>query len=157
MTPARMIAAPTLLPLTGPAAGVAAAIHAAAADAPWSVETIGGLLAHAGAFGLLAVAGEEPQGFIVCRVAADEAEILTLAVLPAARRRGFGRALLAGAGRQAVAAGAVRLLLEVSVVNAPALALYRSVGFRDVGRRKGYYVHAQGAAVDAAVMALDLR
>ncbi len=156
MTPARMIGVPTLSPLTGPAAGVAAAIHAAAADAPWSAETIGGLLLHPGAFGLFALAAEEPQGFILCRVAADEAEILTLAVLPEARRRGLGRALLAEVARRAAAAGAVRLLLEVSVLNAPALALYRSVGFRDVGRRKGYYVHAQGAAVDAAVMALDL-
>lgn len=151
-----MIARPTLLPLGAAAVDVAAAIHAAAVDAPWSAETIGGLLAHPGVFGLLALAAEAPEGFILCRVTADEAEVLTLAVLPAARRRGLGRALLDEAIARVAAAGAVRLLLEVSVRNAAALRLYGSVGFREVGRRRGYYAHGRGGAVDATVMALDI-
>ena len=143
------------LPLA--ASGVAAAIHARAADAPWSAETIAGLLAQPGVSGLVALTGETPQGFILCRIAADEAEVLTLAVLPDARRRGIARALLTAAMAQAAAGGAARLLLEVSVRNDAALALYRSVGFNEVGQRKGYYAGAgDGGPADALVLATDL-
>jgi [ribosomal protein S18]-alanine N-acetyltransferase len=147
----------TLAALPLAAAGVAAAIHARAADAPWSAETIAGLLAQPGVSGLLALTGEAPQGFILCRVAADEAEVLTLAVLPEARRRGIARALVTAAMAQVTAGGAARLLLEVSVRNDAALALYRSVGFDEVGRRKDYYAEsAGGGPADALVMATDL-
>lgn len=145
-----------LAPLFLAAAGVAAAIHAEAAEAPWSTETIGGLLAQPGVFGLLALAGETPQGFILCRIAADEAEVLALAVPSAARRRGIARALLAAAMDRAAASGVARLLLEVSVRNEAALALYRSVGFAEVGRRKGYYTEPGRRPVDALVLAADL-
>lgn len=139
------------------AAGVAAAIHARAADASWSAETFGGLLRQPGVFGLLALTGEAPQGFILCRIVTDEAEVLTLAVLPEARRRGIARALMSAAMAQAKAGGAARLLLEVSVRNNAALALYRSVGFGEVGRRKGYYAESGGEGpADALVMATDL-
>jgi len=84
----------TLATLPLAASGVAAAIHARSADAPWSAETIGGLLAQSGVFGFVALTGEEPQGFVLCRIAADEAEVLTLAVLPEARRQGIARALV---------------------------------------------------------------
>ena len=145
-----------LAPLPLAAADLAAAIHARSVDASWSAETIGGLLAQPGVFGVLALADDAPQGFVLCRAVADEAEVLTLAVLPAARRRGHARALLATAMAQASAAGAARLLLEVAADNDPALALYRSLGFAPVGRRKGYYTHAAGVPADAVVMALDL-
>lgn len=143
------------------AAGVAAAIHARAADAPWSAETFAGLLVQPGVFGLVATGGvatggEAPRGFILCRVAADEAEVLALAVLPEARRAGIARALLTAALAQAAAGGAARMLLEVSVRNDAALALYRSVGFDEVGRRKGYYAESGGGGpADALVMATD--
>jgi ribosomal-protein-alanine N-acetyltransferase len=150
-----MTVALAALPLA--AAGVAAAIHAQAADAPWSAETIAGLLAQPGVFGLVAVAGEAPQGFILCRIAADEAEVLALAVLPEARRHGIARALMTAAMAQVKAGGGVRVLLEVSVRNEAALALYRSVGFGEVGRRKGYYAESGGGApTDALVLAMDL-
>jgi ribosomal-protein-alanine N-acetyltransferase len=142
------------LPLA--ASGVAAAIHARAADAPWSAETIAGLLAQPGVFGLVALAGEAPRGFILCRIVADEAEVLALAVLPDARRQGIARALLTAAMAQA-AGGAARMLLEVSVRNQPAQALYRSVGFSEVGQRKGYYADPGGGGpADALVLAKAL-
>jgi len=150
-----MTAALAALPLA--AAGVAAAIHARAADAPWSADTIAGLLAQPGVFGLVALAGESPCGFILCRVVADEAEVLTLAVLPEARRQGIARALMAAAMAQAKAGGVARVLLEVSVRNDAALALYRSVGFGEVGRRKGYYTDPRaGPSADALVLAADI-
>jgi len=151
VTPAVAIA-----PLPPTAAAVAAEIHGRSIVPPWPVEALGGLLAQPGVFGLLALVGETPMGFILCRVAADEAEVLTIAVLPESRRRGLARALLAEARHRAAAQGAMRLLLEVSVQNAPALALYRGAGFAEVGRRRGYYAESGGKSVDAAILGADL-
>ena len=78
-------------------------------------------------------------GLILARVAADEAEILTLAVTPQARGRGLGRRLLQTALDHARTQGAASMFLEVSPANAPALALYARAGFAPVGRRPRYY------------------
>jgi ribosomal-protein-alanine N-acetyltransferase len=101
-----------------------------------------------GSFGVLRPA----QGFVLARTAADEAEVLTLAVLPAARRQGIGGALLAEALAGARLRGACAMFLEVSARNAAALALYAGAGFAEVGRRRRYY--ADGA--DALVLRRDL-
>jgi ribosomal-protein-alanine N-acetyltransferase len=101
-----------------------------------------------GVFALFCEAG----GVLVARVAADQAEILTLAVTPPARRGGLGRALVQQAADHAHEAGAARLFLEVGCANAAARALYARCGFLPVGLRRRYY--ADGG--DAVVMALDL-
>ena len=101
-----------------------------------------------GVFALLSEAG----GVLVARLAADEAEILTLAVTPAARRGGIGRALVQHAATQAHAAGAARLFLEVGSVNTAARALYERCGFLPVGLRRRYYADGD----DAVVMAREL-
>lgn len=126
-------------------AAALAALHAAAfPDAErWDAAAIGGLLAMPGAFGLV-LPGE---GFVLARVAADEAEILTLAVAPEARRRGHGAALLAAAMAQAVARGAAAMFLEVSERNAAAGALYVRAGFAEAGRRRRYYADGADALV----------
>ncbi len=121
-----------------------AALHAAAFDPSWPVAEIDELLASPGAFALIV----EDAGFILCRAIAGEAEILTLAVTPAARRRGTGRALVEAAAGLAEGLEADALFLEVAHDNLAALALYESAGFSRVGLRKGYY--ASGA--DAVVM-----
>jgi ribosomal-protein-alanine N-acetyltransferase len=128
----------------GEDAGDLAALHAAAFASPWSRADLADLLASPGAFALLA----EGEGFILCRAIAGEAEILTLAVAPAARRRGTGRALVEAAAGVAGTLGAETLFLEVAHDNAAALALYDAAGFSRVGLRRGYY--ASGA--DAVVM-----
>ncbi len=90
----------------------------------------------------------DPEGaFILARVAADEAEILTLAVAPALRRQGRARALLTHAARHAGAAGATALFLEVSDANLAARGLYQAAGFRAVGKRRGYYASGETALV----------
>jgi len=90
-------------------------------------------------------------GFILCRVMAGEAEILTLAVRPRSRRRGIARSLVETAlALAAQTAGA--MLLEVADDNPGALALYARIGFKTVGRRAGYYARSGVASVDAVVM-----
>lgn len=121
-----------------------AALHAAAFDRPWSAGEIAALMATPGVFALTI----DLQGFILCRSIAGEAEILTVAVDPAARRGGVGRALVEAAAGLAAQDGAESLFLEVAHDNTAALALYAAAGFERVGLRRGYY--ASGA--DAVVM-----
>jgi ribosomal-protein-alanine N-acetyltransferase len=90
---------------------------------------------------------EEAIGFIVTRQAADEMEILNLAVQPAARRRGAATQLLHAALNAGRAAGASRVFLEVRELNVAAVAFYQRHGFASAGRRAGYYSSPREAAV----------
>ena len=94
-------------------------------------------------------------GFILSRRAADEAEILTVAVLPAERGRGFASALVRRHLSRLAALGVARLFLEVEDGNRPALRLYERAGFGQVSRREGYYARPAGAAA-ARVLRRDL-
>lgn len=94
----------------------------------------------------------EEGGLIVTRAAADEAEVLTLAVVPEARRGGVATALLHAAAEELAIRGVSALFLEVSVINQPAHALYQRIGFAEVGRRRQYYADKS----DALVLRLDL-
>jgi ribosomal-protein-alanine N-acetyltransferase len=127
-----------------------AALHAAAFPPAerWGADAIRLMLEMQGAFGLVL-----RDGFVLARVAAEEAEILTLAVLPASRRRGRGGALLSGAMAEAASLGAATMFLEVSERNEAARALYAAAGFTPAGRRRRYY--ADGT--DALVLRRDLR
>lgn len=141
----------------GPAdAGVMAALHVGGFDDPWTVETFAGLLALPGSFGFAAVAKSEPAGFILARVAADEAEILTLAVAPGARRRGLGTNLVSQAMGKAAAEGAERMFLEVAEDNAAGQALYRALDFVEIGRRPAYYGKPGQKRTDALLMSRKL-
>ena len=88
-------------------------------------------------------------GLIVARQAADEAEILNMAVRPHSRRAGHGSALLLAALRAFQSQGATRAFLEVRASNAGAIAFYGKHGFVPTVRRKGYY---QDPYEDAVVM-----
>lgn len=133
-----------------------ARLHAAAfPDEPWSAQTITEVLQTSGARALAAHADNGMMlGFVLVRTVADEAEILTICVDAAARRRGIGAGILAAAQKAAMCDGAEALFLEAAADNAAALALYRRAGFIDVGRRCGYY--RRGAEkIDALVMKLS--
>lgn len=116
----------------------------------WSATEIAALIAAPGGFSVTA-----PTGFALGRAIAGEAELLTIATDPDARRRGTGRALLAGFEADARARGADTCFLEVAADNAAALGLYRSAGWAETGRRKGYY-RRPGGAVDALTMSKRL-
>lgn len=103
------------------------------------------------------VAAESSDGALLgwagVRVVADEAEILTVGVIPAARRRGIARMLLAVLLDAARARGAQTAYLEVRMDNEPARQLYASEGFAEIGVRPGYY---DAGRADAVVMSRDL-
>jgi ribosomal-protein-alanine N-acetyltransferase len=130
----------------GPAhAAALAAIHATAfpADESWDERIIAGQLGQPGVFALV----DKRGGMLIARLAADEAEILTIAVAPQTRRRGVGRALMRAALAEASMRGAEKLFLEVSVRNRAALALYRDIGFIELGMRRGYYADGTDALI----------
>ena len=119
----------------------------------WTRSQCAGILPMAGVSLRLARDGEgQVLGFALMRVAADEAELLLIAVDPAAQRGGIGAALLDDFVATAVAAGAVRLHLEVRDDNG-ALALYERAGFAPAGRRRDYYRGAGGEVRDALTLA----
>ena len=122
-----------------------AAIHAAAfpPGERWGGDAFALQLALPGVFGVV----DDRGGVLLARVAADEAEILTLAVHPDARRHGIAAGLLAEAASVARAAGAASLFLEVSEANLAARALYDGAGFAMVGRRRRYYADGTDALV----------
>lgn len=100
-----------------------------------------------------------PTGFIMMRQLPHEAEVLTVAVDPAARGRGYGDALMRAAFAALQRDRVAKLILEVDSANGAALALYRRLGFRQVGLRKAYYTAPSGSGTvpsDALVMAMDL-
>lgn len=91
-------------------------------------------------------------GFVLSRGAADEEELLLIAVDPRHRGRGIGSALLERFIAEAQMRGAARLFLEMREGN-PAEALYRRHGFANVGRRRAYYRRAAHAPLDAITFA----
>ena len=129
---------------------IMAAIHADAFPAgdAWGREVFGLHLTLPGVFALLHPSG----GMILMRVAADEAEILTIAVAPTARRGGIAATILSEATNRAAAMGAESVFLEVSVANSAARALYSRAGFLQVGCRPRYYTDN----TDALIMRLEI-
>lgn len=88
--------------------------------------------------------GRPLEGFIILRAAADQAEILTVAVDPALRRQGIARALLDISETELVDNGVDTLFLEVAEDNPAAIAFYKSAGFEPIGRRPSYYTREIG-------------
>lgn len=95
-------------------------------------------------------------GFAMLRLAADEAELITIAVDPRWRRKGVGLALMRALFEDLRLSPARRLFLEVAADNAAALKLYVGLGFTKLAERHGYYPRANGQPATALVMARDL-
>ncbi|MFC0252482.1 ribosomal protein S18-alanine N-acetyltransferase [Massilia consociata] len=95
-------------------------------------------------------------GYYLLMYAVDEAHLLDVAVAAGRQRQGLGRHLLDRIGARAKEQGMASVLLEVRPSNERALAVYRRYGYREIGRRKGYYPAYAGLREDAIVMRLDL-
>ena len=123
-------------------------------DAPWSAADWAVFLVDPTVHAALAIDAGGPVGLVAWRMVADDSEILTLCVVPAARRRGLGGALLDHALGKATEAGCRRMALEVAAPNEAAIALYHARGFSPCGRRRGYYTgrNPHAGPVDAIVL-----
>ncbi len=138
-------------------AAVVAGLHARCFASPWDAESVARVLATPGAGALIARDSRgAPLAFAIYRVAADEAEVLSLATLPEFRRRGIAARVLGAALSAAAEGGARRAYLEVAADDPAALGLYRAAGFEDLGRRPGNYRRGPGAAVDALILGRSL-
>lgn len=114
----------------------------------WTDPQCAGILGMMGSWLLIARADGEPAGFALSRAIAGEGELLLIGVRPQHRQRGIGTALLDRVVAEARALNVTALHLEVREGN-PAIALYERNGFRQVGRRAGYYRGRDGIARDA--------
>jgi ribosomal-protein-alanine N-acetyltransferase len=133
-----------------------ATLHAASFHRGWSETEIEHLLLDRHVMAHRATAGRGLAGFILSRLVQDEAEILSVAVAASWRGRGLARQLLDLHLRRLAGLGARTVFLEVGEDNAPARRLYRRAGFREVGRREGYYQDRGGAGTAALVLRRDL-
>ncbi|MDQ0318724.1 ribosomal-protein-alanine N-acetyltransferase [Pararhizobium capsulatum DSM 1112] len=139
----------------------ASAIHKLRFSPHWSDGELHRLLVQDTVFGFVAqqtnsVARPPIGGFVLSRVAAGEAEILTIGVDPRFERNGLGWRLMRAALREARDKAADSMFLEVDETNLAAIGLYRKLGFAKVGERRAYYQNADGARTAALVMRLDL-
>lgn len=133
-------------------AAAVAAVHGASFQRGWSEDEIYRLLIESNVVAHRAMRNGKLIGFILSRRAAGEAEILSVAITPAWRGRALARPLLDLHLRRLAGLGVGSVFLEVGEHNAPAARLYRRAGFREVGRRQGYY---EGGAT-ALVLRRDL-
>lgn len=136
-------------------------IHADAFARAWSADEFAALIADRAVVALAArresIFGVRRMvGFALLRKAADEAEILTIAVRKGNRGKGFGRLLMEEALRRLYRERIASCFLEVDQSNAAAVSLYRSLGFVTVGERKGYYPRPEGGGA-ALVMRAQVR
>lgn len=137
-------------------AAAIAALHANSFRRGWSEQEVEQLLIDRQAIAHRATIGAKLVGFIVSRRAADEAEVLSVAVAKDKRGRGIGLELLALHLRRLAGLSARAVFLEVDETNAPAIKLYDKAGFREVGRRPNYYPGPDGKPAAALVLRRDL-
>ncbi len=151
-------AAPSIRHIGAERSAECAAIHAASFAYPWQEADFEQLFTASGTFadGAIEAKDEHLAGFVLSRVAAGEAEILTLAVAPEWRRRGIATNLLAPHLSGLAAIQVTRLFLEVGAENTAARALYANFGFAEVGERKAYYRTTGAEMAGALVMRRDL-
>ncbi len=143
---------PALAPGLGSLASCAVVHAACFPEEPWSADSLADLASLPGTLAWHLAADGRHLGFLLARQAGAESEVLTLAVAAAFRRRGLAKTmmtLLIGTLRQE---GVLRLFLEVGAENLAARALYSSLGFSQVGRRKEYYRDG----TDAVVLRLEI-
>jgi [ribosomal protein S18]-alanine N-acetyltransferase len=152
--PFRKAKPPVIRALRSDRADVCAAIHANSFAHSWSSAEFETLLTNKNTIGGAAIdaSTDELRGFALSRLAADEAEILTIVVTEAYRNRGIGRALLIDCLSRLAEFHVSALFLEVERTNLGALALYARMGFQEVGQRRGYYQKQNGSTATALVL-----
>ena len=131
-------------------------IHSACFDEAWDERALENVLDSAGTFCVMVRSKSSDLGLLIYRIVLDEAEILTLGVSPASRRRGAARTMIAMMLENLKLLRVSNVFLEVARSNAAAIALYRNLGFVEVGVRKAYYKRIDGQFEDALNLRLSL-
>lgn len=151
-------AKPSIAPLRTEDAARLSELHAHGFARPWSPIDFERLLTDRAVVGDALFVGRDRivQGFCLSRAVLDEAEILTIAIAPPLRGRGYSAVLLEKHLEALMGRRVGRVHLEVDENNRPALALYRRFGFLETGRRAGYYQQADGSRATALTMSLTL-
>jgi [ribosomal protein S18]-alanine N-acetyltransferase len=137
-------------------ASAMAALHTASFNRGWSEEEFDRFLLDRAIVAHRAMAGRRLVGFIISRLVSGEAEILSVAVAPRRRGRGLARGMLHLHLRRLAGLGSRVVFLEVDEGNEPACRLYRRAGFRQAGRREGYYRDPRGQATAALILRCEL-
>jgi ribosomal-protein-alanine N-acetyltransferase len=122
-------------------------IEKACFSTPWSRDQILSGILSDDSYCLIALYDSAPSGYALARGVLDEAEILKLAVLPRERGKGIGRGLVLKLLEVLRDTGVGKVFLECRESNTPAIVLYETTGFRNAGRRRGYYSSPQEDAV----------
>ncbi|HEU0117290.1 MAG TPA: ribosomal protein S18-alanine N-acetyltransferase [Alphaproteobacteria bacterium] len=143
-------------PVTKSDAEALTRLHAESfSDAAWSKTQIEGTLALTSTQGWIAIEDDKPAGFILCQVAQEQSEILTFCVAPEFRRKKLGERLLLHARDSVRLKGCLSLFLEVAADNKAAVALYKKLGAKQIGKRPNYY-HKADSQIDALMFELSL-
>ncbi|WP_169566873.1 ribosomal protein S18-alanine N-acetyltransferase [Sneathiella limimaris] len=137
------------------AAKLLATMHAQCFRSAWDQDAFEEILAMEGCIAQITLMDAEPVGFAVYRTVEQEAELLTIGVLPVSRRRGAAKAMLKTGLQHMRFNKVLKVFLEVAASNTSALLLYRKFGFQKIGVRKGYYTSG-GKKEDALILAINL-
>jgi len=128
-----------------------AEVELASYQFPWNVGIFRDCLL-AGYQSLVLEIGGNVSGYCIMSIAAGEAHLLNICIHPSCQRLGYGRRLLVEGLARAREVGVETVFLEVRPSNDVAIMLYRSLGFRLIGRRPSYY-QADGGREDAVIFA----
>lgn len=148
-------AAPSLQIAPETDANVLYLVHKESFPIYWKEKEISDMLLASGTQAWSAREGS-PIGMLMTRAQFEQAEILTLAIIPAARRKKIAQKLMKAAHEALAAAGVKKIFLEVAEDNMAATLLYRGLGYAEISRRAGYYKQPDGSSTDALVMAKEI-
>ena len=145
-------------PLTADHAPAVSSLHQASFARGWDQPDVARMLSDDGILsdGMFLDNSRHPSGFVMSRLAADEAEILTICLSFGQRKRGFGAMLMQQHMANLVMRGTAALFLEVDEGNEAALQLYRRFSFVKVGERSGYYPKPDGTRALALILRRNL-
>ena len=125
-------------------------------EQPWSLGAIEKLMASPGFEALVYFAADVPVGFVLVRVVADEAELISVAVDPDCQSKGYAKQVMSFLCDQLKKRQICNLFLEVRQDNQKAIQLYRSCGFKKIGERRDYYKTTSGKKLDAHVFSFTI-
>ncbi|MSQ81665.1 MAG: ribosomal-protein-alanine N-acetyltransferase [Myxococcales bacterium] len=114
---------------------------------PWSQQSVENEIGTAHGRAWIAHVDQQPVGYLLAWLVGDEGQINRVGVVPGLRGRSLGRRLIVQLLATAASEGATSVVLEVAADNTAALAMYRSCGFVEIGRRRKYYADGRDAVV----------